>query len=215
MIDLTQITIKNINKRDRWHPSSILTGAIIATAVLLLIFSQEVCADSLDVNLTSIHYDTTYKYNTKNFGIGYTKDLDKHWQVQGGTFKNSYNKDSLYAMINLKHEMNGWNWGIAFGFVSGYDNIEAKEPKQITTSYGKVITKKDEIHDIEHDKSNTKYKYKYAKHSHPKNLNKLQFMVLPNVTWKINKKHRLQFNYIPSFSKAAFVGVRYQFILGD
>ncbi len=92
---------------------------IICIIWTTLIFIPIADADSIDVNLISKHIDTKYNFNEENFGLGYTKDFHPHWQGKVGFYKNSYNKDSIYAMINLKHDAKRFAYGIQFGFVSG------------------------------------------------------------------------------------------------
>ncbi len=164
---------------------------IICIIWTTLIFIPIADADSIDVNLISKHIDTKYNFNEENFGLGYTKDFHPHWQGKVGFYKNSYNKDSIYAMINLKHDAKRFAYGIQFGFVSGYDKIKPKERTYTHTH-----------------KYRKHYKYKSYKEKHTEtnkvvNLNALQFMVLPNLTWKITKEHRLQLGVLPSLTKSS------------
>lgn len=36
-------------------------------------------------------------YNEKNYGIGYERGLDKDWSLLGGAYRNSLDKNTLYA----------------------------------------------------------------------------------------------------------------------
>ncbi len=171
-----------------WDYRSIIIGMLIGFSIGILAFTGDVHADELNVNLTSWHSDTSYNYNNKNYGLGYTKDFDHHWQGKVGFYQNSYDKQSLYAMANLKHDMKNWRWGVQFGFVTGYDKIKP------------VYTTKKEYHDDDegHKRSKNEVSGKVE------NLNALQFIVLPAATWKITKKHSITIGYMPSFSKDTF-----------
>ncbi len=184
-----------------WDYPSIIIGILMGFAIGILVFTGDVHADELNVNLTSWHSDTSYNYNNKNYGLGYTKDFDHHWQGKVGFYQNSYNKKSLYAMANLKHDMKNWRWGVQFGFVTGYDDIELTKSKIIDGHESTDSTASDRR---EHSRGNTKATYDNQEHSHVKNLNAIQFMILPTATWKITKKHSLTIGYMPSFSKDAF-----------
>lgn len=210
------------NKLCTWDWPSIIVGGLIATSVSLLL-CNDAQADSIDLNLTSWHGDKTYKYNDinksplSNFGLGYTKDINHHWQGQVGFFKNSYNKNSLYVLTNLKHEMKRWNWGVAFGFVTGYDDIEENNGIASKNSIGHKSSYRRKHHRRNKGKVIPKHVHKDVSHSHAKNLNAIQFMILPNITWKITKKHALSLTYMPSFSKStfAFAGLKYQYTIED
>lgn len=177
--------------------------------------TSTVYGDSLDFTITSWHSDKSYNYNTKNYGIGYTKDLNRHWQAQVGFFKNSYNKDSFYFLSNLKHEMKGWNFGVAFGFVTGYDNVDIDKKFRRGVNDKERSRSEKEAHGRNHDKNSDKYKYRNKFHNHPINMNNIQFIVLPNITWKITNKHGLNLTYVPSLTKDSFsfAGVKYQYTL--
>jgi len=214
---LNQLPLNDKKQEHKWDFKSILLGALFASGLTLLLTPQLAQAatqkDAIVVNLTSIHTDTTYNYNTKNWGLGYLKNINRHLELEGGFYENSYNKQSLYALANLKHEMYGWNWGVAFGFVTGYDDIESKsKPMQSRLPNEQKSSSEREQHGEEHDEDGSKYKIRDSSHSHPKNLNAIQFLVMPNVTWKITKTHELNLVAMPSFSKSAveFVGLKYR-----
>jgi len=202
--------VKNVGK---WCPASVCIGFILGAATALFAFPQNLHADSLVVNLTSIHADKTYKYNSANTGFGLLMDVNRHVEIEAGFYNNSYGKTSLYTLINLKHEMNGWNWGIAGGLVTGYNDIEDKTQMQSRFSNGRKNGSLRPHHNPKLNKSASKYKVKDAPHSHPKNVNAIQFMVLPNVTWKITKEHALNLIVVPAFSKNtfAFAGLKYRY----
>jgi len=199
-----------------WHVPSIIVGALGATAISLLLCTGSIHAaerDSLDVNLTSWHADKTYKYNSNNFGLGFTKSINHHWQGKVGFYQNSYNKTSLYAMANLKHDMKNWRWGVQFGFVTGYDKIASKNEMQSKFPAGQKNRPHTSHESDDNEHSIPKHRLDTRSHSHAKNMNAIQFMVLPTVTWKVTKHHALQLGYMPSFSKDtfAFATLQYQY----
>ncbi len=159
-------------------------------------------ADSLDFSLMSFHFDDTYDYNESNFGIGYTKEFNNKVAGKIGSYNNSYDKNSIYALIGIKQSFGSLSFGLNAGFVTGYDNISGKaQYREVsrTTTYG--------------------HHYKYVDtviiENKPKNLNKYQFMILPTVSYTFHKKHRFELGFIPSQTADAVdvVTLQYQIIL--
>jgi len=186
-----------------------LKGMFIVFSIILLVMylsAEALHADSFTVNLASKHFNATQNYNEKNPGLGYIKDINRHWQVKTGFYKNSYNNTSVYLAAGLKHEMKHWAWGIDFGFVTGYTNIKTSGDR---TSCQKFYSYDDDDDGV---KSKTRCKTTTVNYSYDK-YDKYQFMILPNITWKINKKHALQFGFIPNINNPplSVVTVQYQY----
>lgn len=165
---------------------------MIKYIIILLLVTSAVEADSIDVNLTSFHTDTTYTYNSENYGLGYSKDLNKDWQVLTGFYRNSYNKHSNYLMFKLKHDTRNWVWGVNLGFVTGYDNVAQT---------------------VSHEDDDDEYEYR--EYQANINMNEYQFVVLPTATYKITSRHRIEFGVLPVFSKRIIdvVTLKYQYRL--
>lgn len=171
---------------------------IVAIIILVVVTLSDAKADSIDINLTSWHANKDYDYNTQNFGIGITKDIDHHWAIKTGVFKNSYYKESGYFMGRLQHRMRGWRFGINFGFITGYDNIA---PNAIDRSRTK---KRHHGHRKHHKREDRKSKLK--------NYAQAVFIVMPTLTWNINKTHALELGLFPSFDpdSSSFATLQYQ-----
>jgi len=175
--------------KDDWDFKSIIIGVLIGIAVIIL-FNNKAYADEINIHLTSWHSDKSYNYNKENYGIGYTVDDNKFQQTKFGFYNNSYNKISFYAAVNLKFDLNKFRFGTMVGFVTGYDNI--------------ALTK-DEVSKLKHLDNNKKHK----KHFRPvnqkpaslENMNEYQFIILPNITYKIDKSNSASIGYVPSFNK--------------
>ena len=112
------------------------------TSIVLIIFAAALAPLSraekgdfwLDINVASKHSEQRYiwerrvrEYNEKNLGLGATYELTEWCEVKGGWFENSYERTSVYALLNAK--WNRWRYrgwflapGLAAGIVSGYDN---------------------------------------------------------------------------------------------
>lgn len=159
--------------------------------VALAAISTCVHADSFDINITSIHWNSEYDYNEDNFGLGYTKDVTHHWQAKVGGFRNSFNKDSVYALARLKHNMGDWDFGISMGFVTGYDDIE-----RTTTT-----TSKPEHHKG-HRRSGRKHYYHKPKtttvSNDLRNAAEFQFIAYPSVSFRLSDKHAFEIGHVPA-----------------
>lgn len=95
----------------------------------------------LDLNLSSYHSREGYffrgdyhTYNSRNFGIGVTYDYRSWCSIKGGWFENSYDKTSVYALINPYYDfLKSADWriaiGVGVGAVTGYhDTVDALPP---------------------------------------------------------------------------------------
>ncbi len=91
----------------------------------------------LDLNVASKHTGASeYTYNGKtedfnetNLGAGLSYDIDGTFEATGGFFRNSYDKNSMYAGVKAKRDffVNKvvLTPGLTVGLVTGYDNTEA------------------------------------------------------------------------------------------
>jgi hypothetical protein len=75
------------------------------------------------VTIKAIHRNRTRNYNEENFGLGLERQYSLVWTVGAGFYKNSYSRDTLYALAyytpwTIKKD---WRVGVVFGVVSGYD----------------------------------------------------------------------------------------------
>jgi len=92
----------------------------------------------LDINLVSYHpsasnytYDNkTEKLNQFNYGIGVSYETNRFVELESGFFRNSYNKNSIYADVKIKYDFIIKQFtitpGMAIGGVSGYKNTEVE-----------------------------------------------------------------------------------------
>ncbi len=175
----------------------ILSAMIFLTASIAY---KSAYADSLDVNLTSLHFDKEYNYNEENFGLGYTKDLNKDFQLKVGNYKNSFNMNSNYLMLRMKADIGNFSYGVNFGGVTGYSKIANYQTQ--TTSY--------------YDKHRVENRYVIEKHTTSKevsnglkNYNDIQFIVLPTISYTMFKKHTLEIG----FGFGLFATLQYQYTL--
>ena len=163
--------------------------------LLIAILSTPAEADSIDLNLTSWHRDKSYDYNEDNTGIGITKTINEHNEVKLGFFKNSFNKDSVYIMGRLKTQMEGWSFGINYGFVTGYDDIEPGPTPP-------VFMKEDD---------DSVYKRKHRRKSKPmpvpqpnhniKNKDKFWLVVIPTIGLDVRELHTIELGVTPILSE--------------
>ncbi len=162
-------------------------------------------ADSIDFNLTSLH--SSGNYNQSNFGVGITKEIDHHWGIKTGFFKNSYNKDSMYFMGRLQHKMEGWAFGFNFGIVTGYDNIEEK-------TYTKSCRTSRHGNDFRYGRTKKKCKTVVTTNGFT-NQDQVLFIAMPTITWRVNKTHAFEIGIVPSFEKntTSFATLQYQYRL--
>ncbi len=171
-----------------------LKYAMLARFIIVALAAVSTCvkADSFDINLTSIHWNSDYNYNEDNFGLGYTKDINYHWQAKVGGFKNSFSKTSLYALARLKHNMGKWDFGINMGFVTGYDDIE-----QTTTA-----VEKSRYH-IGHRRHGRKHRHKSKTttvNNGLKNAAEFQFIAYPSISFRLSDKHAFEIGHVPAIS---------------
>lgn len=88
----------------------------------------------IDLNVGSKHSEKSYvwqgrtqSFNEANWGLGATYGLRDWCDVKAGWFENSYDKTSLYVLVNPKWELSPrshWSVapGFALGLVSGYQH---------------------------------------------------------------------------------------------
>lgn len=75
---------------------------IVFGLLLLVAMSFNVAkADYLNITLASKHVNTDTQHNQHNWGLGYEwrGPWDRNWQI--GTYRNSYWRESNYAMVEL------------------------------------------------------------------------------------------------------------------
>ena len=107
--------------------------------IALLFMSPIANANDLwvDANVASYHTnDNGYCYQGKcdefnefNYGLGLSYETSDYTEVQGGFFRNSYDKNSLYADVKVKYDFGVGAGvlvtpGLAIGLVTGYDDTE-------------------------------------------------------------------------------------------
>lgn len=92
----------------------------------------------VEANLASYHpsadsycYEGTCDdFNEFNYGLGLSYEMDELVEWTGGFFRNSYDKNSMYAGIKFKHDFQldggALTPGITVGAVTGYDNTEVE-----------------------------------------------------------------------------------------
>ncbi|MFV2055141.1 MAG: hypothetical protein ACC707_01685 [Thiohalomonadales bacterium] len=167
----------------------------IFIAVFLLI-SLNANADSLDVNIASLHVGSSnYNFNQENLGLGYTYDISDYLDASAGFYKNSYYKTSTYLMIGLHQDMGWWDFGFKFGVVTGYDDIAVKNGCTGSHNMGRYTT-------IERPFC--------EKGNGLKNYDKYQIMAMPTLTVK-HDNHALQIGLIPGVKVSAFT-LQYRFL---
>lgn len=72
-------------------------------AVSLLLFSNAALADTyLNVYGVSYHNDRSFSWNERNTGIGLRHDLNKHFFLDGGVYKDSLNANTFYLAVATK-----------------------------------------------------------------------------------------------------------------
>ena len=86
----------------------------------------------LDVNVGSRHSEDRYlwrgqvrEYNERNLGLGLGYEWRSWLEAKAGWFENSYEKTSVYAVVNAKWDLAGRSrWlvapGISGGLITGY-----------------------------------------------------------------------------------------------
>lgn len=109
--------------------------------IFILIFCTVTPAQAgdlyLDVNGYSWHSNNTYiyrgqpgKYNGKNSGLGFTYGINKHVEAFAGYYYNSYNRDTVYGGVKIKHDIAIGDAtitpGINIGAATGYDKTPAQ-----------------------------------------------------------------------------------------
>lgn len=111
---------------------------IIATAILLFASNASHAGDLyLDVNGYSWHSKQDYiyrgqpgKYNPYNAGIGVTYGLTQNVEAFAGYYYNSFNRDTVYGGVKIKHDFDFGNFtitpGINFGVATGYADTPAQ-----------------------------------------------------------------------------------------
>lgn len=108
-------------------------------AALLLAGSTATHAGDLylDVNGYSFHSKDSYvyrgqpgKYNPRNPGIGVSYAFAKNAEVFAGYYYNSFNRDTVYGGVKIKHDFDFGNFtvtpGLNVGFATGYANTPAQ-----------------------------------------------------------------------------------------
>lgn len=106
----------------------------IITVFLLLVAAPAQAGDLyLDVNGYSWHSKQNYvyrgqagTYNPHNAGLGVTYGLSQYTEVCAGYYYNSFNRDTLYGGVKIKHDFDlgsvtitpGLNVGVATGYAN-------------------------------------------------------------------------------------------------
>jgi hypothetical protein len=105
---------------------------VISTA--LLFFSTQIFSFEgwLNTHLASIHYQSGYDYNEKNFGLGLSYTVSPEFDLITGFYENSYNKTSSYVGFT-RHTANnsGFSVGISAVLVTGYEDTRYTSAKVI------------------------------------------------------------------------------------
>jgi hypothetical protein len=108
-------------------------------SALAAAFAPLVCSAAkgdfwLDLNVGSKHSEKNYvwqgrrnSFNESNLGLGATYQLKTWCDVKAGWFDNSYDRTSIYALVNPKWELlhhSRWSLapGVAAGLVTGYQH---------------------------------------------------------------------------------------------
>lgn len=114
------------------------------TAILIILYSGMAHSAEgdlwLDVNVASYHTSSEYCYKDKcddwnqlNYGVGVSYEVDSLFELTGGYFRNSYNKNSFYAGTKMKHDLIINNFivtpGVVIAFTTGYNNTEVEAKK--------------------------------------------------------------------------------------
>ncbi len=77
----------------------------------------------LDVAIGSRHSDRGAGYNEHNYGLGVDCQVAKDWSAVAGQYKNSLNRDTIYAGADYTYAR---AWGVEFGLrtviATGYDD---------------------------------------------------------------------------------------------
>ena len=106
---------------------------------ILVAMSQNVVAKNwINIHVASKHERESYQdgkgneihYNENNFGIGFSYSLVSYIDAKGGFFKNSYNKTSWYAGLDMHTSYNNlFAVGIDVGAATGYDETPVSDTK--------------------------------------------------------------------------------------
>jgi len=73
------------------------------------------------LHVGSYHFDRSQDWNEQNYGLGYRYQYNANWSYQTGFYKNSYSRDTLYAIVQHEWRIFGVQAGAFAGFVTGYD----------------------------------------------------------------------------------------------
>jgi hypothetical protein len=111
----------------------LLIKRCIATFFILLVSFPAISIEegkwALDINLASIHQESTYgdgqKYNRENFGLGTTYGYSDNIDFKLGFFNNSYNRTTTYLVAvwqkDFHYKTLRISPGIGAFLVTGYD----------------------------------------------------------------------------------------------
>ena len=105
---------------------AIIIGILAWSAVFFGLALAPRCAQAepswhLQVHGVSHHFGekAVGKWNERNYGAGLRYQHSETWGVQGGTFRNSYDRQSTYAVIDYTPLLGG-SVGVFGGVASGY-----------------------------------------------------------------------------------------------
>lgn len=100
------------------------TPAIIMTLffLALIFWTDRPKAAELVVHGVSYHFDRSQEWNERNFGVGLRFQHSNGYSSQFGTYKNSYNRRTWYAVGQKQWPIYSAHAGVFAGAVTGYDS---------------------------------------------------------------------------------------------
>jgi len=106
---------------------ALIIGMLVWSAVFIGLVALPTCARAeepswhLQVHGVSHHFGdkAVGKWNEKNLGAGVRYQHNETWGVQAGSFRNSYDVQSNYAVIDFTPLLGG-SVGVFGGYASGY-----------------------------------------------------------------------------------------------
>ncbi len=123
------------------------------TVIGLMLVAQDAFAGKIwgEYHVGSKHAKATYEengirkeFNEKNTGGGLSYELNNHIDITGGFFRNSFNKNSMYAGIDV-HTAGMVRVGVAAGRITGYKdtpvNTDWIVTPNVTFGNGRVRTR--------------------------------------------------------------------------
>ena len=114
------------------HPFKPLATSLLLAVNLTTADAADASPWSLDINTTSIHTESWARrqLNQDNPGLGIERQFNKDWSAAGGFYRNSYRRETAYALAlwtplhcDLPAGLAA-SAGLAAGLVSGYRRSE-------------------------------------------------------------------------------------------